>query len=102
MTFWIRRPGLSRTGTERRPRCSVRLDGTLSDAVLSGDATHAVPIAPPRRTHDFGVQGLALMAGSAVSSFAVVWVLFFQLTLLSGAFGFLICWYVCSSRCSGW
>ena len=35
------------------------------------------------------------MAGSALSSFAVVWVLFYQLTLLSGAFGFLICWYAC-------
>lgn len=73
----------------------VRSDRTLSHAVLSGDATHAVPLAPPRRTRDFGAQAVALLAGSALSSFAVVWVLFYQLTLLSGAFGFLICWYAC-------
>jgi phosphate transport system permease protein len=30
-----------------------------------------------------------------VSSFAVVWLFFYQLTLLSGAFGFGICWYAC-------
>ena len=41
------------------------------------------------------MQGLALLAGSALSSFAVVWVLFYQVTLLSGAFGFAICWYSC-------
>jgi phosphate transport system permease protein len=73
----------------------VRSDRTLSHAVLSGDATHAAPLAPPRRTRDFGAQAVALLAGSALSSFAVVWVLFYQLTLLSGAFGFLICWYAC-------
>ena len=52
-------------------------------------------MAPPRRTRDFGPQAFALMAASALSSFAVVWILFYQLTLLSGAFGFLICWYAC-------
>lgn len=39
--------------------------------------------------------GVLLLGGSAVSSFAVVWLFFYQLTLLSGALGFLICWYVC-------
>ena len=66
----------------------------LSNAVLSGDV-NAVRISPPRRTRDFGRTGLLLLAGSAVSSFAVVWVLFYQLTLLSGVLGFLICWYAC-------
>lgn len=74
-------------------KASGRSDEGLSRAVLSGDMTHVQPITPPRRTRDFGVQGLALLAGSALSSFAVVWILFYQLTLLSGAFGFLICWY---------
>ena len=46
-----------------------------------------------RRTRDFGAQGLVLMAGSALSSFAIVWVFFYELTLLSGAFGFVVCWY---------
>ena len=32
---------------------------------------------------------------SALSSLALVWVVFYQLTLLSGAFGFLVCWYAC-------
>lgn len=30
-----------------------------------------------------------------MSSFAVVWVFFYQVTLLSGAFGFGLCWYFC-------
>ena len=42
-----------------------------------------------------GPKGLALLVASALSAFAVVWVLFYQLTLLSGALGFLICWYAC-------
>jgi phosphate transport system permease protein len=71
-----------------------RRDSTLSDAVLTGDVA-GVSISPPRRTRDFGVEGITLVAASAVSSFAVVWVLFFQLTLLDGVFGFLICWYAC-------
>lgn len=50
---------------------------------------------PPRRTRDFGLTGIMLLVGSALSSFAVVWVLFYQLTLLSGVFGFLVCWYLC-------
>jgi len=33
------------------------------------------------------------MAACALSSFAFVWVVFYQVTLLSGAFGFLVCWY---------
>ena len=31
---------------------------------------------------------------SALSSFAIVWIFFYELTLLSGAFGFVVCWYV--------
>jgi len=73
----------------------VRSDESLSHVVLSGDVTRAGPISPPRRTRDFGAQGVALLAASALSAFAVVWVLFYQLTLLSGALGFLICWYAC-------
>ena len=47
----------------------------------------------PRRTRDFGAQGLAMLAGSVLSSFAIVWIFFYELTLLSGAFGFIVCWY---------
>jgi phosphate transport system permease protein len=70
----------------------------MSTAVLAPETpdtpTITVPSPPtPRRARDFGAQGLALLAASALSSFAVVWILFYQLTLLSGALGFLICWY---------
>ena len=37
---------------------------------------------------DYGIMAIAL-----VSSFSLVWVVFYQVTLLSGAFGFLLCWY---------
>ena len=77
------------------PRTPAHPDESLSHAFLSGDATRANPISPPRRTRDFGAKGLALLVASALSAFAVVWVLFYQLTLLSGALGFLICWYAC-------
>jgi phosphate transport system permease protein len=70
-------------------------DDSLSHAVLSGDVTRLATIGPPRRVRDFGVQGLALLVASALASFAAVWILFYQLTLLSGALGFLICWYAC-------
>lgn len=50
--------------------------------------------AAPRRPHEFGVTEVAVLAGSALASFVAVWVLFYQLTLLSGALGFFICWYL--------
>jgi phosphate transport system permease protein len=72
----------------------VAADYAMSDAVLTGDVER-VPLSPPRRTRDFGTTGTALLLASALSSFAVVWVFFYQLTLLSGVLGFLICWYAC-------
>ena len=56
---------------------------------------------PRRRTRDFGAQGLVLLVGSALSAFAIVWIFFYQLTLLSGAFGFIVCWYASSSSSTG-
>ena len=47
----------------------------------------------PIRPNDFGAQDVFILLAAAVSSFALVWVVFYQLTLLSGAFGFLVCWY---------
>ncbi len=44
------------------------------------------------RPKDFGRADLGLLAASLVSSFAVVWIVFSQLTLLSGPLGFLLCW----------
>jgi phosphate transport system permease protein len=48
----------------------------------------------PIRPRNFNLSDVALMAVCGLSSFALVWVLFYQLTLLSGAFGFLLCWYL--------
>jgi phosphate transport system permease protein len=60
----------------------------------------AVPPTPARRAsplrpRNFSATDIAILAVSAFSSFTFVWVVFYQLTLLSGAFGFLICWYAC-------
>jgi phosphate transport system permease protein len=47
----------------------------------------------PLRPRNFSASDVALLGLCAISAFAFVWVVFYQLTLLSGAFGFLICWY---------
>jgi len=49
----------------------------------------------PIRPSDFGRTDVLLLVACAVSSLALVWVVFFQLTLFTGALGFLVCWYVC-------
>jgi phosphate transport system permease protein len=72
----------------------ARHNGSLTAAVLSRDMV-STTTPPPRRTRDFGLEGVALLAASVLSSFAVVWIFFYQLTLLSGAFGFALCWYAC-------
>ncbi len=38
---------------------------------------------------------MAVRIATASSSFAIVWIFFYQLTLLSGAFGYIVCWYAC-------
>jgi phosphate transport system permease protein len=52
-------------------------------------------IGKPLRPRDFGWVDAGILAAALVSSFALVWVVFYQLTLLSGAFGFGLCWYAC-------
>lgn len=52
-------------------------------------------IGTPLRPRDFGWADAGLLAAALLSSFALVWVVFYQLTLLSGAFGFGLCWYAC-------
>lgn len=52
-------------------------------------------IGTPIRPRDFGWADAAVLGVTALSSLALVWVVFYQLTLLSGAFGFLLCWYAC-------
>jgi phosphate transport system permease protein len=43
-----------------------------------------------RKPRDFGLSDAGLLAAAAASSLAVVWILFDQLTLLSGPFGFIV------------
>jgi phosphate transport system permease protein len=52
-------------------------------------------IGTPLRPRDFGWAEAGVLVASLVSSLALVWVIFYQLSLLSGAFGFLLCWYGC-------
>ena len=52
-------------------------------------------IGRPLRPKDFKMADAGILAASAVSSLALVWIVFYQLTLLSGALGFLLCWYAC-------
>lgn len=51
------------------------------------------PRPSPVRPGRIGRGDVAVVAGAAVSSLCLVWVVFYQLTLLSGALGFLVCWY---------
>lgn len=81
------------------PSASELLGGLTRPGNRAGQVGYAdvrpSPVGPvPRRTGDFGTSGLLVAAGCAFSSFCVVWVLFYQLTLLSGVLGFLLCWYV--------
>ena len=52
------------------------------------------PLPTPIRPGTVGVQDVALVALSALASLCLMWVIFYQLTLLSGALGFLVCWYL--------
>ncbi len=91
---------LLHTPSERRPANAgdedgrANRDGTMSEAVLTGNVRR-VRTGLPRSTREFGASSVAVLVASAVSSWAVVWIFFYQLTLLSGAFGFILCWYAC-------
>jgi phosphate transport system permease protein len=52
-------------------------------------------IGRPIRPRDFGWKEAGLLAASLFSAYAFVWVVFYQFTLLSGVFGFFLCWYAC-------
>jgi phosphate transport system permease protein len=48
----------------------------------------------PIRPSAFGVQDILILVAAAVSSLCLVWIVFYQLTSLSGGLGFLVCWYL--------
>ena len=47
----------------------------------------------PIRPSAVGPQDVALIVLAALASFCLVWVVFYQLTFLTGGLGFLVCWY---------
>ena len=70
-----------------------------SEPLHGDEATGGPPPEPrklpsPLRPSDFGMRDVALLGLAALSSFCMVWVIFNQLTILSGALGFLVCWYL--------
>ena len=54
----------------------------------SGGPTPRVKIRPK----ELGSKDLALIAATVLAAFCVVWITFYQLTLLSGQVGFILCW----------
>ncbi len=85
---------MTTTTTTTTTTTATNGNGAATSTMLVGGVP-PTRLPPPRRTRDFGAKGLALLAGSALASFAIVWIFFFQLTLLSGVFGFVVCWYAC-------
>lgn len=73
---------------------------TLASRPATPETSATPPVPTPRRVgrplrpRDFGWADAGVLAAAAVSSLALVWVVFYQLTLLSGIFGFLVCWYL--------
>lgn len=56
-------------------------------------APPAGPIPAPRRVGRFGWDEVIPLLAAALSSLALVWIIFDQLTGLSGTPGFFLCWY---------
>ncbi len=83
------------TGTIR-PEAS-QVPAPSPPATAPPDETPPTPrrLPTPIRPGDFGPTDVLLLVACAVSSLALVWVVFYQLTLFTGALGFLVCWYLC-------
>ena len=94
------------TSTDRAVRIDLVRSSHASDGSRRGSVrskhggTPPVPPPEPRRIPSplrpatSAGQDVGLLVAAALSSFCLVWVIFYQLTLLSGGFGFLVCWYV--------
>jgi phosphate transport system permease protein len=81
--------------TVERPAAPARSStGTGAGGPPSPGVPRPRRLPNPIRPTDFGVTDVGLLVAAAVSAFALVWVVFYQLTLLSGAFGFFLCWYL--------
>ena len=98
MTTWTGR-------TSAPPGVVVEASSAATGAASSSnsvlDPTGSAPGAPvtprrlptPLRPSDFGRKDVLMLAVAAASALAMVWIVFYQLALLSGLFGFIVCWY---------
>ena len=66
----------------------------------SGTGSYEPPTPPrprrlpsPIRPSAFGAEDVFLLVASAFSALCLVWIVFYQLTSLSGGLGFLVAWY---------
>ncbi len=77
-----------------------RQDPRPPEPTSPNTATPPTPTPRPRRLPSpirpsaFGTQDAMILIMAAVSSLCLVWVVFYQLTSLSGGLGFLVCWYI--------
>ena len=79
-----------------RPRSVDAGRGDVTDprAGSPGDAPTPRRLPTPIRPSDFGRTDVFMIIASAVSAAALVWIVFYQVTSLSGALGYLVCWYL--------
>jgi phosphate transport system permease protein len=66
---------------------NLRPSSAKVDAESSG-----APIRKKVKTRDFKPSDFALLIVTALSAYSIVWIIFNQLTLLSGEFGFVVSW----------
>jgi phosphate transport system permease protein len=67
-------------------------EGAGTDGAATSPAPTPSPTAPLRRTRGPRSEDVGLLVGSLASSGALTWLLFTQLTLLNGPFGFVVVW----------
>ena len=77
--------------TELGPPTPGDVDDVLDDL---SEAAPEPRIRPLKRIkpREFKTSDIGVLALSALSSFSIVWILFTQLTLLSGPLGFVVMW----------
>ncbi len=74
---------------------------TVEEFLHHGEAGVLPPSGPtprrlpsPIRPSAFGKKDVGMLLAAALSALCLVWVVFYQLTSLSGGFGFFVCWYL--------
>lgn len=91
-------PSLARVrplfATTASPAAYAEVDGSAKGKVLVDAAEGSAEDAEiPRRPRDFHVGDASVLVGSAISSFALTWLIFERLAPLDGALGFALTWF---------